>query len=76
MINIDKYINLLFTNMSQKYKVNIISIISYNEEYKRITRNFKLVIDNKPKSKKLIERQSLDFRNKRDLIQEMMKWLN
>jgi len=72
---VDKYINILFIKLSQKYKVNIITIMSYNEEYNRTTRNIKLVIDNKPNTKKLIKRQSLDFRSKRDLIQAMMKWL-
>lgn len=71
----DKYINILFIKLSQKYKVNIITIMSYNEEYNRTTRSIKLVIDNKPKTKKPIERKSLDFRSKRDLIQEMIKWL-
>lgn len=71
----DKYINILFIKLSQKYKVNIITIMSYNEEYNRTTRSIKLVIDNKPNTKKLIKRQSLDFRSKRDLIQAMMKWL-
>ena len=71
----DKYINILFIKLSQKYKVNIITIMSYNEEYSRVTRNFKLSIDNKPNTKKPIKRQSLDFRSKRDLIQVMIKWL-
>lgn len=71
----DKYINALFIKLSQKYKVNIITIMSYNEEYKRTTRNFKLIIDNKKNTKAPIKRQSLDFSSKIYLIQEMMKWL-
>jgi hypothetical protein len=70
----DKYINLLFIKLSQRYKVTIVTIMSYNEEYNRTTKNFKLVIDNKENTKKPIERQSLDFRGKRDLIQAMIKW--
>jgi len=71
----DKYINLLFIKLSQKYKVNIIIMMNYNEEYKRVTRNFKLIMSNKKNCKYKIEKQNLDFRSKRDLIQAMMKWL-
>jgi hypothetical protein len=67
----DKYINILFIKLSQKYKVTIITIMSYNNKYKRANKTYKLVIDSK---KKKIERISLDFTSKRALVLEMMKW--
>jgi hypothetical protein len=67
----DKYINILFIKLSQKYKVTIITIMSYNNKYKRANKTYKLVIDSK---KKKIERMSLDFTSKRALVMEMMKW--
>jgi hypothetical protein len=70
-MNLDKYINILFIKLSQKYKVNIITIMSYNNKYKRTNKTYKLVIDSK---KKKIERVSLDFTSKRALVLEMMKW--
>lgn len=68
----DKYINILFIQLSQKYKVNIITIMSYNNKYKRVNKTYKLVIDSK---RKKIERVSLDFTSKRALVLEMMRWV-
>lgn len=72
----DKYINMLFIQLSQKYKINIITIMSYNEEYGRISRLYKFVIDKKDENSKFPEfRESIEIRGKQSLIQEMMKWL-
>lgn len=67
----DRYINILFLKLSQTYKVTIITIMSYNNKYKRANKSYKLVIDSK---RKKIKRISLDFTSKRALIEEMMKW--
>ncbi len=69
----DKYINILFIKLSKKYKVTIITIMSYNKKYKRANKTYKLVIDNKGK-RKSIERFSEDYTSKRSLVLEMMKW--
>lgn len=73
----DKYINILFVQLSKKYKVNIITIMSYNNKYKRVSKLYKLVIDKKSEKSKLPEeRISSDFNSKRLLVLEMMKWAN
>lgn len=72
----DKYINMLFIQLSQKYKINIITIMSYNKEYGRISRLYKFVIDKKDENSIFPEfRESIEIRGKQSLIQEMMKWL-
>lgn len=72
----DKYINMLFIQLSQKYKVNIITIMSYNNKYKRSNKAYKLVIDKKtPNSKYPSEKVSTDINGKRVLVLEMMKWV-
>ena len=72
----DKYINQLFIALSQKYKVTVITIMTYNKEYKRSSRFYKLVIDKKTKKSKYPEeRISIDINGKRALVLEMMKWV-
>ncbi len=66
----DKYINLLFIKLSQTYKVSLITIMTYNEEYKKAKKSYNLVLS---KGRK---RESIRVTNKRDLIMEMMKWAN
>jgi len=73
----DKYINMLFIQLSREYKVNIITIMSYNKKYKKVSRLYKLVIDKKTKKSKLPkERISIDCNGKKVLVLEMMKWTN
>jgi delta-aminolevulinic acid dehydratase/porphobilinogen synthase len=67
----DKYINMLFIKISQKYKINIIVIMSYSSKYKKVSKSYKLVINSK---KKKTDRKSLDFTSKTALIMEMVKW--
>jgi len=72
----DKYINMLFIQLSREYKVNIITIMSYNKKYKKVSRLYKLVIDKKTKKSKLPkERIFIDCNGKRALVLEMMKWI-
>lgn len=72
----DKYINQLFMALSQKYKVTVITIMTYNDEYKRSSKFYKLVIDKKTKKSKYPEeRISIDINGKRALVLEMMKWV-
>ncbi len=71
----EKYINILFAELSKKYKINLITIMTYNRKYKKITRTYKLVIDKKNKKSKYPEKRvSLNFYSKRQLILEMIKW--
>ncbi len=67
----DKYINMLFIQLSQKYKVNIIVIMSYSNKYQKVSKTYRLVIDS---GKEYIDRISLEFTSKRLLVLEMMKW--
>lgn len=69
----DKYINQLFITLSQKYKVNIITIMSYSPKYKKVLKNHTLRLENK---KDINDIHKFETRNKRDLINEMIKWLN
>lgn len=72
----DKYINMLLIQISQKYKASIVIIMSYNKKYKRVSKSYKLIIDKKTlKSKYPSERISLDISGKQNLILEMMKWI-
>ncbi len=65
----DKYINLLFIKLSQIYKVSLITVMTYNEEYMRTKKSYNLVLS---KGKK---RESIRVSNKRALVQEMIKWV-
>ena len=66
----DKYIKLLLIQLSQKYdKVIITHIQTYNKKYNKISNIFKLVIKNNNKN------NIIDLYNKKELVQEMMKWL-
>ena len=75
----DKYIKVLLIQLSQKHdKVLITHIQSYNKEYNKITNIFKLII--KDKSDDWIDdiyekynTRTVDCRNKRELVQEMIK---
>ena len=77
----DKYIKILLIKLSNKYdKVTITHIQSYNKEYNKITNIFKLSI--KEKSKDWIDdiyekydTTNIDCYNKRELVQEMIKWV-
>ena len=70
----DKYINMLFLKISQNYKISIITIMVYNDKYKKINKSYKLTIDKK-KLKKPDYKFSMEFRSKQYMIQEMMKWI-
>lgn len=65
----DKYINIMFTVIAQKHKINLITIMSYNKEHKKVTRSYNLTIIKNNK------RHSIRVTNKRELILEMMKWV-
>lgn len=77
----DKYIKTLLIQLSQKHdKVLITHIQSYNKEYNKITNIFKLTV--KDKSKEWIDdiyekydTRTIDCYNKRELVQEMIKWV-
>lgn len=77
----DKYIKLLLIQLSKKHdKVTITHIQSYNKEYNKITNIFKLTI--KDKSEDWIDdiyekydTRTIDCYNKRELVQEMIKWV-
>ena len=70
----DKYINMLFLKISQNYKISIITIMVYNDKYKKINKSYKLTIDKK-KLKKPDYKFSMEFRSKQYMIQEMIKWI-
>lgn len=77
----DKYIKLLLIKLSNKYdKVTITHIQSYNKEYNKITNIFKLIIKDKSDDwiDDIYEKYdtiTIDCYNKRDLVQEMIKWV-
>lgn len=77
----DKYIKLLLIQLSQKHdKVTITHIQSFNKEYNKITNIFKLTIKDKSDDwiDDIYERydtNNIDCYNKRELVQEMMKWV-
>lgn len=77
----DKYIKLLLIELSKKHdKVSIIHIQSYNKEYNKITNIFKLIIKDKSEDwiDDIYERynvRTIDCYNKRELVQEMIKWV-
>ena len=77
----DKYIKVLLIQLSKKHdKVLITHIQSYNKDYNKITNIFKLII--KDKSEDWIDdiyekydTTTIDCYNKRELVQEMIKWV-
>lgn len=77
----DKYIKILLIQLSEKHdKVLITHIQSYNKKYNKITNIFKLII--KDKSEYWIDdiyekydTTTIDCYNKRELVQEMIKWV-
>lgn len=77
----DKYIKLLLIELSKKHdKVSITHIQSYNKEYNKITNIFKLIIKDKSEDwiDDIYERynvRTIDCYNKRELVQEMIKWV-
>lgn len=77
----DKYIKILLIQLSEKHdKVLITHIQSYNKEYNKITNIFKLIIKDKSNDwiDDIYERYDTttrDCHNKRELILEMMKWV-
>lgn len=71
----DRYINVLFRNISLKYKITILMIMSYNNKTKNAYKTYKLTIDKKNKSSKIPKSKIvLTYYNKKDLIMEMIKW--
>ena len=77
----DKYIKVLLIQLSQKHdKVLITHIQSYNQDYNKITNIFKLIIKDKSEDwiDDIYEKKdttTIDCRNKRELVQEMIKWV-
>lgn len=77
----DKYIKILLIQLSEKHdKVLITHIQLYNKEYNKITNIFKLIIKDKSNDwiDDIYERydtRTIDCYNKRDLVQEMIKWV-
>ena len=62
----DKYINRLFLQLNQKYKVSILIIMNYSEMYNCISRMYKLTINKKtPNSKLPKEKVIIDIRGKK-----------
>lgn len=68
----DKYIKQLMVVISEKYIVNVITILSVSKNTGRATSIFKLII--KTKAKKLV--CSKDYYSKQGLVVGMSKWLN
>ena len=77
----DKYIKILLIQLSQKHdKVLITHIQSYNKDYNKITNIFKLIIKNKSDDwiddiYEKYDTTKIDCYNKRELVQEMIKWV-
>ena len=68
----NRYLNIAFLQLSRKYKVNLVMFMNYSEEYKRVSKRYKLTISDKEgiEEKFMFETSSL-----RTLVSEMMKWL-
>lgn len=66
-MNLDKYIRISLLNLSKKYKITIIEIITAKKE--KISKNFRV-------SYKLLEEDAIplnkEFKNKRDLVRWLM----
>ena len=69
--NVDKYIKILIIKISQKYKITITNIMTYDDEDNRIKNIFKILIKEKYGKNALCEKTVY---NKRSLISELMKW--
>ena len=64
----DKYIRILLIQLSKKYKITIINILTAKDN--KTINIYKIIIkDNKDET-----RLSKDFYNKRDVVGELMKW--
>lgn len=69
----DKYIKMMLIKLSEKYKATVTSIMFYDAEKQRIKTVVKLRIAHKGSNEAIAE---CSCYNKRELVGEMMKWLN
>ena len=69
----DKYIKMLLIKISQKYKVTITTIMSYDGEQNRVKNIYKIFIKSKETESVLYDKAVY---NKRNLLSELVKWQN
>ena len=69
----DKYINMLFIKISQKYKATLITVMTYNPDYGKTFKEYKLKLKNRKDENDIV---SISTKKKQELIMEMVKWAN
>lgn len=69
----DKYIKMLLIALSQCYKATVTIVMGFNEETGSFFTIHKLLLSNKETKKPI---HQYDAKGKRDLVSEMMKWVN
>lgn len=69
-MNIDRTIDVLLIKLSKKYKISIVEVRKYNEEFNRVTKSYTVNYENMRDEYSYNERES--FKNKRALA----SWLS
>lgn len=69
-MSIDKAIDMLLIKLSKKYKISIIEIRKYNEEFNRVTKSYTVNYENIRNKHSYNEKES--FKSKRALV----SWLS
>lgn len=67
-MNLDKYIRIMLTNLSNKYKVTIVEIIVAKDG--KISKNYSVSFEQEEEGK--INKHTERFKNKRELVSWLM----
>lgn len=68
----DKYVKMLLTKLSPRYKVTVTTIMYYDDENERFSNIIKLRMQSRSDG----EIRNIECRGKRELIGELIKWVN
>lgn len=68
----DKYIKMLFIKLSPRYKIIVTTVMFYDDEREKFSNIIKLKIKNRFSG----EIHNADCSGKRELISELIKWLD
>lgn len=69
-MNIDRTIDMLLIKLSKKYKISIVEVRKYNDEFNRVTKSYTVNYENIKDEYSYNERES--FKSKRALV----SWLS
>ena len=73
---IDKHIKMLMIKLSAVYRVLLMHIMSFDSDNQRFTNSFELSIYEKPHKKGQRPVYKTTLHSKRDVVSELMRWLN